>query len=111
MAIQPTDKPSRWRDRSLDPAARVDDLLPRMTLEEKTAQLYGIWVGANADGDGVAPHQNTMSDPLDWPRLIAHGLGQLTRPFGSAPVDPGLGALALARSQRQVAAANRFGIP
>ena len=40
-----------WRDPSRTPAARVDDLLSRMTLEEKTAQLYGVWVGAATDGD------------------------------------------------------------
>lgn len=44
-----------WRDPALTASARVDDLLSRMTLEEKTAQLYGVWVGASADGDGVAP--------------------------------------------------------
>ena len=71
----------------------------RMTLEEKAAQLYGVWVGADADGDGVAPHQNDMVDPVDWDELTTRGLGQLTRPFGTAPVDPGVGALALARAQ------------
>lgn len=100
-----------WRDPSLTPEERVADLIPRMTLEEKAAQLYGIWVGADADGDGVAPHQNDMVDPVDWDDLTTRGLGQLTRPFGTAPVDPGVGALALARAQSRIAAAGRFGIP
>lgn len=108
-AAPATDGP--WRDPSLTPQARVADLVPRMTLEEKAAQLYGIWVGADADGDGVAPHQNDMVDPVDWDDLTIRGLGQLTRPFGTAPVDPGLGALALARAQRRIAGAGRFGIP
>ncbi|MFF7332827.1 glycoside hydrolase family 3 N-terminal domain-containing protein [Streptomyces sp. NPDC008150] len=99
-----------WRDPALSPAARVDDLLPRMTLEEKTAQLYGVWVGAT-DGGAVAPHQSDMTPPGAWPDLIAHGLGQLTRSFGTVPVDPTAGARALARTQREIAAANRFGIP
>ncbi|MEV4682553.1 glycoside hydrolase family 3 N-terminal domain-containing protein [Streptomyces kurssanovii] len=100
-----------WRDPSLSAAARVDDLMGRMTLEEKTAQLYGVWVGADGDGNGVAPHQNDMVDPVDWDSLITRGLGQLTRPFGTAPVDPATGAVALARAQREIADANRFGIP
>ncbi|KMS70398.1 beta-glucosidase [Streptomyces viridochromogenes] len=103
-----------WRDPALPAAARVDDLLSRMTLEEKTAQLYGVWVGAATDGDGVAPHQHDMTaDRSDdeWDELIALGLGQLTRSFGTAPVDPALGAQALARAQRRIAAAGRFGIP
>ncbi|MGW2616135.1 beta-xylosidase/alpha-l-arabinosidase [Streptomyces sp. NPDC001500] len=102
-----------WRDPALPAAARVDDLLSRMTLEEKTAQLYGVWVGAATDGEGVAPHQHDMTaDPAeDYDELITRGLGQLTRSFGTAPVEPGLGARALARAQRQIAAAGRFGIP
>ncbi|WP_330459334.1 glycoside hydrolase family 3 C-terminal domain-containing protein [Streptomyces sp. NBC_00820] len=100
-----------WRDPALPAAARVDDLLSRMTLEEKTAQLYGVWVGAGTDGDGVAPLQREMAADRDWDELIAHGLGQLTRSFGTAPVDPVSGARALARAQRRIAAANRFGIP
>ncbi|MFC4503106.1 MULTISPECIES: glycoside hydrolase family 3 N-terminal domain-containing protein [Streptomyces] len=100
-----------WRDRALPAAARVDDLLSRMTLEEKTAQLYGVWVGAATDGDGVAPHQHDMTADYDWNELITRGLGQLTRSFGTAPVDPALGARALARAQRRIAEAGRFGIP
>ncbi|WSQ11275.1 glycoside hydrolase family 3 C-terminal domain-containing protein [Streptomyces sp. NBC_01231] len=103
-----------WRDPALPAAARVDDLLSRMTLEEKTAQLYGVWVGASTDGDGVAPLQREMtagSSAYDWDELMTHGLGQLTRPFGTAPVDPALGAQALARAQRRIIEAGRFGIP
>ncbi|MGW4821169.1 beta-xylosidase/alpha-l-arabinosidase [Streptomyces sp. NPDC004227] len=100
-----------WRDPALPAAARVDDLLSRMTLEEKVAQLYGVWVGAATDGDGVAPHQQQMNADYDWDELITLGLGQLTRSFGTAPVDPALGAQALARAQRRIAAAGRFGIP
>ncbi|GLW45059.1 beta-glucosidase [Streptomyces sp. NBRC 14336] len=100
-----------WRDPALPASARVDDLLSRMTLQEKTAQLYGVWVGSSTDGGGVAPLQREMTADYDWDELITHGLGQLTRPFGTAPVDPVKGALALARAQRQITAAGRFGIP
>ncbi|WP_328879871.1 glycoside hydrolase family 3 N-terminal domain-containing protein [Streptomyces sp. NBC_00299] len=104
-----------WRDPALPAATRVDDLLSRMTLEEKTAQLYGVWVGAATDGEarteGVAPHQHDMTADYDWADLITHGLGQLTRSFGTAPVDPAPAAQALARAQRRIAEAGRFGIP
>lgn len=100
-----------WRDPALPAATRVDDLLSRMTLEEKIAQLYGVWVGAATDGDGVAPHQQHMNTDYDWDELITQGLGQLTRSFGTSPVDPALGAQALARAQRRIAEAGRFGIP
>ena len=101
-----------WRDEMASPLARADDLLARMTVEEKLAQLVGVWVGANPVGGGVAPLQSAMSGgPLDWDQQIAHGLGQLTRPFGTSPVEPVVGARSLASLQTEIVAANRFGIP
>ncbi|MFG1703018.1 glycoside hydrolase family 3 N-terminal domain-containing protein [Nonomuraea sp. M3C6] len=82
-----------------------------MTLEEKVAQLVGVWVGADASGGGVAPHQTDMAAGPDWDTVIGSGLGQLTRPFGTAPVDPVAGARSLATSQAQIVATSRFGIP
>ncbi|WP_412075655.1 beta-glucosidase family protein [Streptomyces xanthophaeus] len=104
--------PLPWHDTSLTAEQRVDALLERMTLPEKAAQLYGVWVGADPEGGGVAPHMHdNLPAAVDWEKLITLGLGQLTRPFGTAPVDPAIGARALAQAQRQIAAAGRFGIP
>ncbi len=101
-----------WRDRRLTPDVRVADLIARMTLDEKLAQLVGVWVGATHDGKGVAPHQDDLADETpSWEELIKDGLGQLTRVFGTRPVTPAAGAKALAASQREIVAANRFGIP
>ncbi|MFJ6194757.1 beta-glucosidase [Micromonospora sp. NPDC092111] len=101
-----------WRDPRLSPTQRAEALVPLMSLEEKVAQLVGVWVGAEASGDGVAPHQADMIDGAPtWSTIIQHGLGQLTRPFGTAPVDPVRGARSLAASQAQIVAASRFGIP
>ncbi|MEH1102181.1 beta-glucosidase family protein [Micromonospora sp. CPCC 205561] len=100
-----------WTDPTLDVATRVDALVAEMTLPEKVAQLYGVWVGAAADGGEVAPYQHEMEEPVDLDTLLDSGLGQLTRPFGTAPVDPALGALSLLRTQQRIMAANRFGIP
>src|SRR5512142_591799 len=103
---------ARWREPRLSPAARAAALVPLMTLEEKIAQLVGVWVGADASGGGVSPHQADMTrDAPEWDEVIRCGLGQLTRPFGTAPVDPVAGARSLAASQAQIVAANRFGIP
>ncbi|WP_417828488.1 beta-glucosidase [Streptomyces ochraceiscleroticus] len=100
-----------WRDPARDPGERADALLAGMTLQEKTAQLFGVWVGASDEGAEVAPHQHDMEEPVPLDDLLPHGLGQLTRPFGTTPVDPALGALSLLRTQRRIAGANRFGIP
>lgn len=106
-----TDGPAPWRDRSLAPEARVDALVAAMTLPEKIAQLYGVWVGAGADGGDVAPHQHDLDDAIDLDEILPEGLGQLTRPFGTAPVDAGVGALSLLTTQRRITAQSRFGIP
>jgi beta-xylosidase len=100
-----------WRDASLAPDTRVDALIADMTLEEKIAQLYGVWVGASDEGGEVAPHQHDMTDTVDLDELLPLGLGQLTRPFGTAPVDPALGALSLLRTQERIVASSRLGIP
>nr|WP_232242481.1 glycoside hydrolase family 3 N-terminal domain-containing protein [Streptacidiphilus jeojiense] len=100
-----------WQDTSLPAGERADALIAAMTLREKLAQLVGVWVGASADGGEVAPYQHDMEEPVDLDALLPYGLGQLTRPFGTTPIDPALGAVSLMRSQRRIAAANRFGIP
>ncbi|MGA5824214.1 beta-glucosidase family protein [Kitasatospora sp. NPDC094028] len=110
-AVPTADPSARWLDRSLGPEERAEAVLAEMTLPEKLAQLVGVWVGASGEGGDVAPHQHDMEEPPDLDGLLPSGLGQLTRPFGTAPVDPALGALSLARSQQRIAAANRFGIP
>ncbi len=101
-----------WRDPSAPARERVADLIARMTVREKIAQLYGVWVGMDAAGGDVAPHQHDFaSAPTNWDELISDGIGQLTRPFGTTPVDAAVGARGVARSQRQIMAAGRFGIP
>ena len=101
-----------WRDPAADPAIRVSDLISRMTMREKIAQLYGVWVGIDAAAGDVVPHQDEFgAAPVELDKLIGAGIGQLTRAFGTAPVDPADGARAVARSQRQIVAAGRFGIP
>jgi beta-xylosidase len=101
-----------WRDPARPAGERVADLLSRMTLAEKVAQLGSSWQGASMDGDGVAPMQDQFSEeqpPLD--ELIKNGLGQLTRVFGTRPVPAAAGVRALAGLQARIVASSRFGIP
>jgi beta-xylosidase len=101
-----------WRDPAAAPDERVRDLMDRMTVAEKIAQLSGIWVGIDAVAGNVAPHQHDFAAaPADWDTLVGSGVGQLTRPFGTAPIAPEIGARAVARSQREIMGAGRFGIP
>ncbi|SEL70919.1 beta-xylosidase [Blastococcus sp. DSM 46786] len=103
--------PADWTDPSRPLDERVRCLMSLMTLEEKVAQLYGIWT-AIGEGEDVAPNQHEFSEPLPpWEELTKPGLGQLTRVFGTGPVEPATGARVLAQTQRDLIANSRLGIP
>lgn len=93
---------------------RVERLLASLSLEEKLAQLVGLWEGRGGDGEGgdVAPMQDAMqSEDAEFESFAARGLGQLTRPFGTTPVDPAEGARRLAARQRWLLERTRPAIP
>ena len=101
-----------WRDPALPVAARVDDLLARMTMAEKLAQLRSLWLSGPAGADGVAPFQGEFTQDMPpFAELIGDGLGQLTRVFGTRPLQPAEGAAELARLQAAIVQRSRFGIP
>ena len=101
-----------WRDPSRPSAERAADLVGRMTLEEKVAQLASIWLGHQPRDSNVAPMQGDFgASEAPLAELISGGLGQLTRVFGTRPVPPGEAARTLAELQAQIVAASRFGIP
>jgi beta-xylosidase len=101
-----------WRDPSRPAAERVADLLARMTLEEKTAQLTSAWLGDQPQDSNVAPMQGELrSAEPPLAELIRDGLGQLTRVYGTRPVRPADAARTLRGLQARIVAASRFGIP
>jgi beta-xylosidase len=102
-----------WRDPGCPVDERVADLLGRMTLEEKIAQLGSVWMGAAGDGGDVAPMQDLFfsDDRPSLGELTKCGMGQVTRVFGTRPVAPAEGMRALAGLQARIMAASRFGIP
>jgi beta-glucosidase len=102
----------KWRDRSAPVADRVRDLMSAMTIEEKIGQLYGVWLGVDEATGEVAPHQHEMgTSGAVWKELVVRGVGQLTRPYGTVPLEPAVGARALARAQEEIMHAGRFAIP
>jgi beta-glucosidase len=117
-----------WHDTRLPVAERVELLLGRMTLEEKVAQLGSRWVGndmqAGDDSGGgppadhgadlnVAPMQDVFaaSGTVPLQEAARHGLGHLTRVYGSVPLTAAEGAAELVRQQRIVMQTSRLGIP
>jgi beta-xylosidase len=100
-----------WNDPRASPEARAAALLAELTPQEKVAQLVSTWPGSEDLDEAVAPLQESHLHALPFADAIADGIGHLTRPFGTAPVDPVEGVERLRSLQRQVIAANRFGIP
>jgi beta-glucosidase len=80
-----------YKDPALPVAQRVKDLLSRMTLEEKAAQMVSIWQ------EKSVKIQNSNGD-FDLKKAKkyfghGHGIGQIARPSdaGSKPTDAGVG--------------------
>ena len=93
-----------YRDPTQPVAARVEDLLRRMTLEEKAAQMVGIW---EKKGDIQTAGGDFAADKAS--QVFPHGLGQISRPSDFRGVDPsqngaaGASGEAVNRDARQTA--------
>ncbi|MDO8106608.1 glycoside hydrolase family 3 N-terminal domain-containing protein [Isoptericola sp. b441] len=90
-------------------SARVRELLARMTIEEKVAQLVGFWV--DQGGEVVAPMAGEMATSGRLAEATQHGLGHLTRVYGTRPVDPAERMAWLWAEQRRLRSQTRLGIP
>ncbi|HEY0792127.1 MAG TPA: glycoside hydrolase family 3 N-terminal domain-containing protein [Chthoniobacterales bacterium] len=92
---------------------RVSDLLGRMTLAEKIGQMCAHWLILSPDGnhrirtDAFA--QRATTDDLK--AMLRRGVGQITRPLGTHPVDPREGVRALNTLQKFLVEETRLGIP
>lgn len=92
-----------YRDPARSVEDRVEDLLERMTLEEKAAQLTSIWA-YEVLGDGVFDENQAKGK-------LAHGIGQITR-IGGATNLPPRGVAEFANAvQRFLVTETRLGIP
>ncbi|KJL29920.1 beta-glucosidase family protein [Microbacterium oxydans] len=88
---------------------RVEALLAQMTLEEKQSQLVGFWV--DQGDEVVAPMSGEKQTSTRYDQASAHGIGHLTRVYGTRPVDPVERARWLWAEQARLQRETRLGIP
>ena len=102
-----------YQDSSRSVPDRANDVVSRMTFEEKAAQMHALWLILSEDGQH-RPRQDDFtggSDPAVVKQALGHGLGQISRPLGSHGVDPRTGVRALNRLQKFLREETRLGIP
>ncbi|WP_243229498.1 glycoside hydrolase family 3 N-terminal domain-containing protein [Microbacterium sp. CIAB417] len=101
-----------WRDPRVGVEARVDALVAELTREEKVAQLGGYWADQRTGGEIIAPMQDVFSEGrAPFERVVRHGIGQLTRVFGTAPVSARDGMTRIRDAQQHLLDAMRVAIP
>jgi len=92
-----------YRDSTQPVEARVADLLSRMTLDEKIAQLGSAWV--------FELLTDMKFDAGKAQQLMAHGLGHITRVAGASSLSPADGAALANTIQRYLIENTRLAIP
>jgi beta-glucosidase-like glycosyl hydrolase len=102
-----------YKDSQLSITQRVSDLLSHMTLPEKIAQMSSQWLVLSPQGD-----HRIRTDPFcqtattdDIKAMLRLGIGQITRPLGTRPVNPKAGVRALNVLQKFLVEETRLGIP
>ncbi len=104
-----------YRDAKAPVEARVDDLLARMTLEEKVAQIITIW-----DNKPEIFDDNGEFDPAKMSAKFPNGIGQFARPSDAkGPASPRTtkgrdirGTIRLVNAlQKHAVSQTRLGIP
>ncbi len=95
--------PAVYRNPSCAVEVRVEDLLSRMTLEEKLAQLGSLWAFELLTDGRV--------DATKVAARLEQGIGQVTRIAGSTNMSPAAGAEMANVIQRHLADKTRLGIP
>jgi beta-glucosidase len=92
-----------FRNPELPVPERVEDLLERMTMEEKVAQLGSVWVFQLLEGGALS------SGKAD--ELLRNGLGHVTRVSGASNLGPEEAARVANSIQRFLVNETRLGIP
>lgn len=99
----PTTHDPVYRDAAQGIERRADDLLARMTVEEKCAQLGSYWVFELLDNFAFSESRSA--------ELLQHGIGQITRIGGATTLYPQQAAEMANTIQKYLQEHTRLGIP
>ncbi|MAT06831.1 MAG: beta-glucosidase [Acidimicrobiaceae bacterium] len=97
------DRDAIYRDATRPVTERIADLLGRMTLDEKLAQLGSVWIFQIADGERLDTERATP--------LLEHGIGHVTRMSGASSLTARQAAGLADDLQRHLVDHTRLGIP
>ena len=105
-----------YKDATIATEKRVKDLLDKMNIEEKILQLTSIWLSFDPEKGDMAPSimgadLDDKAGKVDIDYYLSSGLGQITRAFGSRPIDPVVGARTVNNIQKRLLEESRLGIP
>lgn len=110
-----------WQNPELATEQRLALLLAEMTLEEKVAQLGSIWLNfgehkQNSESDAKSQTDNVpvidqVSKQPTWQEVSKHGLGHLTRVWGTKPITVAEGRAKIIDYQTRLQQETRLGIP
>ncbi|AEV28096.1 beta-glucosidase-like glycosyl hydrolase [Sphaerochaeta pleomorpha str. Grapes] len=92
---------------------RASELVRKMTLEEKAAQLSSAWLEINEDGT-FSVKETSFSDTRPQQlkeSVLGIGIGQITRPYGTQAKNPRSIAKGINEIQRYLVQNTRLGIP
>src|SRR5262245_57990875 len=94
----------QYRDASLPIETRVDDLVGRMSLDEKLAQIGCVWSTSLLGDDGTLAPKRARDK-------LRHGIGHVTRIGGATVLRPTESAAFANSIQKFLVEETRLGIP
>ncbi|MFI5351872.1 MAG: glycoside hydrolase family 3 N-terminal domain-containing protein [Candidatus Binatales bacterium] len=95
-----------YKDPALSIDARVEELIARMTLDEKLAQLGGVWSRPLLHGDQI---DGAQIDGERASEILKHGIGHISR--HAALMSPTQSAHTMNAIQRFLIERTRLGVP
>jgi len=104
VSMKEVDKMELYKRSDVPVEIRAKDLLSRMTLEEKVAQLGSVWGYELLDGEGEFSKKKADE-------LLKLGMGQITRPGGATNLEPAKVIKFVNQIQRYLVEETRLGIP